>query len=80
MKLNIVSVFEVDKLVAINVVAENVRIKSQERILSRTSTQVVNVANLDVLKNTVNVFKMVKNVVHSVNVPIAAMENEFCES
>jgi hypothetical protein len=28
----------------------------------------------------VNVFKMVKNVVHSVNVPIAAMENEFCES
>lgn len=80
MKLNIVSVFEVDKLVAINVVAENVRIKSQERILSRTSTQVVNVANLDVLKNTVNVFKMVKNVVHSVNVPIVAMENEFCES
>jgi hypothetical protein len=79
-KLNIVSVFEVDKLVAINVVAENVRIKSQERIPSRTSTQVVNVANLDVLKNTVNVFKMVKNVVHSVNVPIAAMENEFCES
>ncbi len=79
-KLNIVNVFGVDKLVVINVVAENVRIKSQEKIPSLTSTQVVNVANLDVLKNTVNVFKMVKNVVHSVNVPIAAMENEFCES
>lgn len=79
-KLNIVNVFGVDKLVVINVVAENVRIKSQEKIPSLTLTQVVNVANLDVLKNTVNVFKMVKNVVHSVNVPIAAMENEFCES
>lgn len=79
-KLNIVNVFGVDKLVVINVVAENVRIKSQEKIPSLTSTQVVNVANQDVLKNTVNVFKMVKNVVHSANVPIAAMENEFCES
>lgn len=39
--------------------------------------QVVNVENQDVLKNIVNVFKMVKNVEHNVNVQIVVMENEY---
>lgn len=76
-KLNIVSALEVAKPVEINVVVENVRIKRPERSLSLTLILVANAVNLDVLKSTVNVFKMVKNVVHSVSVQIVATENEL---
>ena len=76
-KQNIVNVLEMVKPVETNVVVKNVRIKRVEKILNLTLILVVNVANLDVLKSTVNVFKMVKNVVFSVNVQIVAMENEF---
>jgi hypothetical protein len=76
-KLNIVSALEVAKPVEINVVVENVRIKRPEKSLSLTLILVVNAVNLDVRKSTVNVFKMVKNVVHSANVQIVATENEL---
>jgi hypothetical protein len=76
-KLNIVSALEVAKPVEINVVVENVRIKRPEKSLSLTLILVVNAVNLDVRKSTVNVFKMVKNVVYSANVQIVATENEL---
>ena len=76
-KLNTVSALEVAKPVEINAVVESAKIKRLEKSLSVILILVVNVVNQDVLKSTVNVFKMVKNVVHSVNVQIVAMENEL---
>ena len=72
-RLNIVSALEVDRLVEMNVVVGNVRIKSQEKIHSHISMLVVNVVNPDAQKSTVNVSKMEKSVAPSVNVVIVAI-------
>lgn len=66
-----------DKHVEMNVIVVNVVIKNQEKMHNLILIQVVNVENQDVLKNIVNVFKMVKNVEHNVNVQIVVMENEY---
>lgn len=67
-KLNIVSAIEVARLVVSSVVAENARIKNLGKMFNLIIQQVVNVENQDVQKNTVNAFKMERNVGHNVNV------------